>query len=179
MTLYLMFLCYKLEFQFATNPSAQILCFFSGGSEKRFFSEFNKYNLHHKKELAKIVADEKIKYDEECSKKHWDPKRKKMVQKIPTEGYLAKAVRHYYDDLKEIPGRDPKMLKAKQLARRAFDSQEKFDEEPSKKKFRLEGAGRKAVAPEFRDELFEWFIDVRTALKGMTLVNLIWGISFF
>ena len=45
-------------------------------------------------------------------------------------------------------------------------SKELASAEPPKKRFRAEGAGRKPQAPEFRDQLFEWFIDVRTGLKG-------------
>ena len=39
-------------------------------------------------------------------------------------------------------------------------------EEPSKTRFRESGAGRKCKAPEVREAMFEWFINVRGVLKG-------------
>jgi hypothetical protein len=39
-------------------------------------------------------------------------------------------------------------------------------DEPCKKRFRKSGAGRKSVAPEIREVMFEWFVDVRGTLKG-------------
>ena len=41
-----------------------------------------------------------------------------------------------------------------------------MEEEPSKKKFHERGGGRKSKAPEVREAMFEWFINVRGALKG-------------
>ena len=38
--------------------------------------------------------------------------------------------------------------------------------EPSKKRFRESGAWRKCKAPEVREAMFEWFINVRGVLKG-------------
>ena len=40
------------------------------------------------------------------------------------------------------------------------------DEEPSKKRFRESGGGRKCKAPEVREAMFEWFINVREISKG-------------
>ena len=40
------------------------------------------------------------------------------------------------------------------------------DEEPSKKRFRESGGGRKCKVPEVRQPMFEWFINVGGALKG-------------
>ena len=39
-------------------------------------------------------------------------------------------------------------------------------EEPPKKRFRESGARRKCKAPEVREAMFEWFINVRGVLKG-------------
>ena len=82
-----------------------------------------------------------------------------MVKVIPPEGYLSKAVRKHFDDLKNAPNRDPKFKSALEFARRCHEKYEDGTlEEPAKKRFRSEGAGRKVVAPEFRDQIFEWFI---------------------
>ena len=40
------------------------------------------------------------------------------------------------------------------------------DEEPSKKRFRESGGGRKCKAPDVRKAMFDWFINVREVLKG-------------
>ena len=37
---------------------------------------------------------------------------------------------------------------------------------PSKKRFRESGGGRKYKAPEVREAMFQWFINVRGVLKG-------------
>ena len=39
-------------------------------------------------------------------------------------------------------------------------------EEPSKKRFRESGGGRKCKAPEVKEAIFEWFINLRRVLKG-------------
>ena len=107
--------------------------------------------------MAKYKED----YDKSC-KKRFDSRRKRMVDSKPPEGFYSKALREYFKDLKNLPSSDPRFKRANEYARRAYekygnpDSQEDF--EPSKKRFRSEGAGRKTHAPEFRNELFEWFI---------------------
>ena len=55
------------------------------------------------------------------------------------------------------------------LAKRCHDKllNGDFDnEEPSKKRFRQEIGGRKCKAPEVRQAMFEWFVDVRGTRKG-------------
>ena len=86
-----------------------------------------------------------------------------MVLKTPKEGFLAKAVREHFKDLKSASYKDDKFKKALSFARRCYYSYgnpNALDEvgEPPKKRFRSEGGGRKSQAPEFRDALFEWFI---------------------
>ena len=85
-----------------------------------------------------------------------------MVENRPREGFISKAVRGYYKNLKTISWKDQKFKNASEFARRCHDIFLNYDEcevvEPSKNRFRCEGGGRKAQAPEFRDMLFEWFI---------------------
>ena len=140
---------------------------------KRFFSN-NKYTLQEKRVLAAFVFACKKHFDEKGPTKKWDQKKRKIVETNPSVGFVSKAVREYYSDMKTKKSTDPEFLKAKSYARRCFETYgdaESLDdlasrEEPAKKRFRAEGAGRKPQAPEFRDQLFEWFIDVRTGLKG-------------
>ena len=126
--------------------------------EKNNFAGNSKFTLFEKRKLAKVVERCKKSYEEECSKK------RRMVKTKSRDGFYSKAVREYFDDLKNEPSSSSKMRNAIIHARRAY---EKFGdsadievevEEPSKKRFRSHGAGRKSQAPEFRDELFEWFI---------------------
>ena len=59
--------------------------------------------------------------------------------------------------------------KALNFAKRCHEkylNDEFVDEEPSKKRFRESGGGRKYKAPEVRESMFEWFINVRGVLKG-------------
>ena len=112
------------------------------------------------------MAECKDDYDKKCAnaKKKYDPKSKKWVKDLPREGYVSKAVRGYFKNLKNMPSTDQKFKNALRYAQRClkiYEHQKQNDaieEEPSKKRFRSEGAGRKAQAPEVRDALFEWFI---------------------
>ena len=140
---------------------------------KRFFSH-NKYGLKEKLELGKFVNAYKKSYDEMGPTKKWDKRKRKIVETNPSVGFVSKAVREYYSDIKHKKATDSEFLKAKSYARRCFESYKNAEslddnaekEGPANKRFRAEGAGRKTQAPDFRDQLFGWFIDVRTHLKG-------------
>ena len=61
------------------------------------------------------------------------------------------------------------LSKALKFAKRCHEkylNDEFVDEEPSKKRFRESGGRRKCKAPEVREAVFEWFINVRGVLKG-------------
>ena len=90
-------------------------------------------------------------------------KKKRMVRIIPKEGWMSKAVREYFKDLKDTPSADQKFKNAVRYGWRCYTKYGKSKtaidfEEPLKKRRRSEGGGRKTHAPEFRDTLFEWFI---------------------
>ena len=142
---------HKLNFSLCQNDC---IFFFA---DKRHFSGKSKYPLSEKMELAKVVAKCKEQYEKEI-KKRWDPKLKRVVMSKPREGFYAKAVREFYSDLKTAHYSDEKFKKALAYATRSFNAYRNEDGEPSKKRFRIEGGGRKAHALEFRDMLFEWFI---------------------
>ena len=64
---------------------------------------------------------------------------------------------------------DDNHRKALNFANRCHEkylNDEFVDEKPSKKRFRESGGGRKYKAPEVRESMFEWFINVRRVLKG-------------
>ena len=87
---------------------------------------------------------------------------------------IARAVREFYDDLKDVKHDDPKFTAAvKRLAKRCHQNLIKREEagkimEPtcSKPKYRKKGGGRKVTIPNVREALFEWFVDVRGTLKA-------------
>ena len=132
-----------------------------------------KFSLNEKKELGELVEKYKKKYDEEVAalrgQTTYDYRTKKHVPKKPKQGFLATAVREFYSDLTDAKHNDSNLLSAVKLAKRCHDKllSGGFDnEEPSKKKFRQEGGGRKCKAPEVRQAMFEWFVNVRGTLKG-------------
>ena len=68
-----------------------------------------------------------------------------------------------------IAFQDPQKAKARLMIQRAMEAikQGKLStEDAGKQRKRTEGGGRKAKVPEIRVAIFQWFIDVRTALKG-------------
>ena len=85
-----------------------------------------------------------------------------------TGGYLAKAVQEFYPDVAKVKTDDPNFCKAVKLATRCYNEMEQVRDPstcvPSKK--RAIGGGRKSKAPEVREALFSWFVDVRESLKG-------------
>ena len=72
----------------------------------------------------------------------------------PPGGYFTKAVREFFDNMKTVPTTDPRFKSALEYARRSYDSfgnpeDSELLDEPSKKRFIREGAGRKAQDPDF------------------------------
>ena len=63
------------------------------------------------------------------------------------------------------------------MAKRCFqklESEELNDDfKNPKKRFHSAGGGRKKKAPEVREELFQWFIDVRTSLQARLPKNVL------
>ena len=81
---------------------------------------------------------------------------------------MARAVREFYSDLKDVKHNDPDLSNALKLGKRCLDSLEATDfiEPPTKVKFRQAGGGRKKSVPEVRDAMYHWFIDIRSGLKA-------------
>ena len=87
----------------------------------------------------------------------------------PKLGFIAAAVREFYPDLSKVKHDNLNLVKALKFAKRCYEKYLANDfegEEPPKKRFRESGAGRKCKAPEVREAMFEWFINVRGVLKG-------------
>ena len=128
-----------------------------------FVREKEKYSLAEKKALGELISKYKEKYDKEKEelqgKTRYDKKRKRHVQIKPQQqGFLAAAVREFYPDLSEVKHNDTNLVKALKFAKRCHEKYLSNDfevEQPSAKKFRESGAGRKFKAPEVREAMFE------------------------
>ena len=138
---------------------------FEGGKEKCSLSE--------KKQLGELISNHKEKYDKELKelegKTRYDHKQKKHVPMKRKQGFIATAVSEFYTDLSKVKHVNPNFVMALKFSRRCYEKYlaNGFEgEEPPKKRFRESGAGRKCKAPEVREAMFEWFINVRGVLKG-------------
>ena len=100
---------------------------------------------------------------------------KKHVPIKPKHGFLAAVVREFQSDLADVKHDDNNLSKTLKFAKRGHEkylNDEFVDEEPSKKRFRESGEGRKCRAPEVSKAMFEWFINVRGVLKGRLPIRL-------
>ena len=91
----------------------------------------------------------------------FDAKRNKRIKKRPKSGYISKAVREFYPDLRDVKSTEKKFVSAVKLAERAYKASLEpieLTEEESKHRFRARGAGRKTNALPVREALFQWFI---------------------
>ena len=84
-------------------------------------------------------------------------------------GFLSKAVREFYTDIKDVPNDHPDFQGAIKVATRAIENIAGLWDPASRpaKKTRASGGGRKRKAPEIRSVLYSWFVNVRKALKGL------------
>ena len=81
---------------------------------------------------------------------------------------MARTVREFYSDLKDVKHNDPDLSNALKLGKWCLDSLEAsdFTESPTKVKFHQAGGGRKKSVPEVHEAMYDWFIDIRSSLKA-------------
>ena len=97
---------------------------------------------------------------------------------MPAEGYLARTVREFYSDLKDKKHNDPQLVAAIKLGKRCYDlalkaeNEEEITAPPCKSKYRQPGGGRKCAAPDVRQALYDWFIDIRGVLHARLPLSL-------
>ena len=100
---------------------------------------------------------------------------KKHVPVKPKQGFLATAVREFCSDFADVKNDDNNLSKALKFAKRCHEkylNDEFVGEQPSEKRFRESGGGRKCKVSEVREAMFEWFINVRGVLKGRLHINM-------
>ena len=93
----------------------------------------------------------------------------------PKQAFIAAAVREFYTDLSKVKHDNPNLVKALKFVKRCYEKYLPNDfegEERPKKRFRESRAGKKCKAPEVREAMFEWFINVRGVLKGRLPKNM-------
>ena len=113
-----------------------------------------KYSDDEKCRLAKLT----LRYEKE-------QEEAKPGSRLKKQGYVARACRDFYSDLKFVKHDDPQLDKAIKMAKRAV---KRVREDPaeleitnSKRRFRAAGGGRKVIFPEVRAQAFEWYVNVR------------------
>ena len=131
-----------------------------------------KYLNEEKLVLGELAQKNKEEYDAEVKrnegKTRYDCKLKKHAPIKLAAGYIAKAVRSFHSDLAEVHNDNPIFATAVKLAYRSYNDLDNLGDPSScqPKKVRATGAGRKTKAPEVRQALFAWFVDVRETFKG-------------
>ena len=121
-------------------------------SDRRFSrTDRDKYTLEEKNALGKPCKCYKKEYELSVSENsqivNYSEKRKKHVKKLPRGSYVARAVREFYSDLKDVKHDNPTLTKALKLGKRCLNQVE-ADEDgvtapPSKSKYRQTGGRRK------------------------------------
>ena len=98
-------------------------------------------------------------------------KNAKTAKGKKKEGIYSTAVRSYIPDLKKAKYLDPAFQAAVELGKRSYamvaNPSDEAPETKLKQTYRMKGkSGPKVRAPNVRDALYEWVVDVSTALKG-------------
>ena len=94
----------------------------SDNSRKFFRAERGKYSLEKKNALGELIEKCKEEYDKQfgnsATQINYNEKMRKHRKKNPHEGFVAWAVREFYDDLKDvIIHDDPKFTAAVKLGK--------------------------------------------------------------
>ena len=116
-----------------------------------------RYSYYKKRQVADLIHDLKTAANSENDER----------------GIYSKAIRQVFPDLKKAKYTDAAFQAALSVAKRAYvfyyikPSDEAPPEKMLKRTFRLPGkSGPKIRAPEIRDGLYEWLVDVRSAVKA-------------
>ena len=138
-----------------------------------------KCTLEEKDAFGKLCEKHKLEYDENLNSTSGqvtcNEKSKKHTNQTAREGYVAKAVREFYSDLKNVKHDDSNLKSAIFIGKRCYEQvteskkSVQINVEPSKSKYRKAGSGRKTTILDVRDTLFDWFVDIRGTVKACLL----------
>ena len=138
-------------------------------AEQKFIrAERGKCSMEEKEALGKLCKQYKHEFDAKAA----ELSMKKHTKPIPREGYIARAVRGFYPDLRNVEHDDPNLQAVVKLGKRCHEqllnseSTCKINVGPSKSKYRKPWAGRRTIIPDVREALFDWFIGIRSTLKS-------------
>lgn len=133
-----------------------------GGKKKK-----GAYFVTERLKVAQMIDKHKKEYEKEkkSGKLYFNEKKNKWQTEMPSQGFLSKAIREYYTNLKDMKSTEKLFRNAYDMGRRAYDDflngKLKPEDILSSKMLRLPGGGCKVQVPELRQELFQWFIDIR------------------
>ena len=135
--------------------------------------------LGEKDALGKLCEKYKLEYDEKLNSTSgqviYNKNKKKHTNQTPREVNVAKVVREFYSNLKDVKHDDSNLKGVICITKRCYErcsyaskSKEigEINVEPSKSKYRKAGGERKATIPDVRDALFDCFIDICETLKS-------------
>lgn len=134
-----------------------------------------KFTLQQKVKVATEAFNRKRKFEEDKrdptkNKPYYNEKRKKWVNPMDNQGFIGPTVRTMFSDMKNEPESSKEFKNCYKFVQRCLLLKEngEFDKDgnTSKKHFRVAGAGPPVRAVEVRQGLFDFFLDVRTSLKG-------------
>ena len=90
--------------------------------------------------------------EENKDKVNYDRRLRQHTKILPRDGFIAKAVREYYDDLKEVKADVRKLVNALKLGKRCLalvdQPESEFSAPATKSKYRQPGGGRKVTVPD-------------------------------
>ena len=85
-----------------------------------------KYSLKEKHELGQLITKYKSKYDDYVTQNqnriNYNHNLKRHTEKLPKEGYMARAVREFYSDLKDKKHNDHDLSNSLKLGKWCLDS---------------------------------------------------------
>ena len=128
------------------------------------------FDLQFKKKVGEIARANKRKLEAEKKPDEWNEKRKKWVKPSSQVGYKALTVREVFIDMKNEPSDSNEYKNCIKFVERCevLLNEGKFDIEgnDAKKRKLVVGAGPPKKVVDVRKQLFEYFVDVRSALKS-------------
>ena len=96
-------------------------------------AERGKYSLEEKEALGNLCKKYKIEYDEKMNSAsgqvNFNVSRKKHTNPALRQGYIAKAVREFYSDLKDVKHDDHNLEAAIKLGKRCYEQLTKSESE--------------------------------------------------
>ena len=135
-----------------------------------------KFSLAFKKEVALKAVSNKRKLEESKPADVWNAKKRKWTKPSSQIGYKALTVREIFVDMKDEVSTSSDYKSCIKFVRRCEEllttRQCDIEGNDVSNKFRVAGAGAPKKAIDLRNELFQYFIDIRSSLKARLPKNI-------